>query len=308
MDPLYNALDGHVVLDGYQPDGDSFRFLPRDPSRLADLRRAPLIERSRRDGTVQIRLEGIDAPELHYNHPNASQPRASGARDALLTWLGVDPASLEYTLDGAVVASRSSAISAPRVLPVTVYTNGADSRGRPIGYLARARPGTGRNGERVHPRRCRVTASVLRATANYDLIANGNAYLLAYTSLPHGHRQVLRDAARAARAKARGVWRDDVTTRGFALCGGQRAIGPHGALIFPKLFRRCVDYLLHRHAYGFAGNFVDWLSGHGTAGSTKPDRVTVRHAANIPFCSLLSEQRDRIALATDVTDLVFVES
>lgn len=153
-----------------------------------------------------------------------------------------------------------------------------------------------------------MSAAVLRATANYALVASGHAYLLAYTSLPDVHRQVLRDAARAARSKARHVWKDDVTARGFALYGGQRSIGPHGALIFPKLFRRCVDYLAHRRNYGFGGNFVDWLSGHGTGGTTRADRVSVRHAANIPLASLVTVRSDRITLTTDVTDLVFLES
>ena len=39
------------------------------------------------NGSVQLRLEGIDAPELHYG--TTSQPRGATARDALLTWLGV---------------------------------------------------------------------------------------------------------------------------------------------------------------------------------------------------------------------------
>lgn len=93
MSAMYCVLEGEIVLEGCAPDGDSLRFLPRAPDALGALWRSSLLERSRRpDGSVQIRLEGIDAPELHYE--GAAQPRGVRARDALLAWLGIDPAQV----------------------------------------------------------------------------------------------------------------------------------------------------------------------------------------------------------------------
>ena len=40
MGPLYECLDGHIVLTCYAPDGDSIRFLPDDAAPLADLQRS----------------------------------------------------------------------------------------------------------------------------------------------------------------------------------------------------------------------------------------------------------------------------
>ena len=85
--PLYEALDGWILLPGYAPDGDSVRFFAKEPARFEALRRSRLLRRGATDGSVQLRLEGIDAPELHY--AQACQPRGESARDALLAWLGV---------------------------------------------------------------------------------------------------------------------------------------------------------------------------------------------------------------------------
>ena len=307
MVPLFVAIRGRVLLKGYAPDGDSIRFVPhaRDVARLAGLRRASLLRRSATDGSVQLRLEGIDAPELHYE--GACQPRGACARDALLAWLGVDVAGVRYAPGGAVIVSAS-----PRTVPVTVLAAGIDAHGRVIAYLlpdARARAGAR---ARHVSLRMRVTDAVLRATANYALVHQGHAYPLAYTSQPVAHRAAFRDAARRARRARLGVWSEDATARGFGLHGGLRALGPHGALVVPKLFRRCVDYLGAREREGAArGNFVDWLAAHGShgaAGAHAIDRVVLPHAANVPFATLVRERDARISLAVDPINLVFVES
>lgn len=294
MGPMYLAFEGQILLEGCAPDGDSLRFLPRDPHALRALSNAALLSRSRHgDGSVQLRLEGIDAPELHYE--GAAQPRGARARDALLDWLGVDVRALTFAFDEATV------LRAPRMAPlrVTALAREVDRHGRPIAYLL---PGTGH----TRARRCHVTEVVLRRSANAAMLAAGEAYLLAYTSLPLAHRAVLRALARGARRARHGVWADDASARGVALHGGKRALGPGGALVFPKLFRRCIDYLLRRHAERFGGSFVDWLARYGARGVPgSPERVCVPHAANIPFASLVREAHDRIVLATDLTDLIF---
>ena len=294
MGPLYQAFEGHVLLEGCAPDGDSFRFLPRTPHALAGLTNASLLLRNQRaDGSVQLRLEGIDAPELHYE--GAAQPRGARARDALLAWLGVDPSELHYAFDGATIIRAPTGARRP----VTALAREVDRHGRPVAYVLR---GTGH----ARGRRCHVTSAMLGATANAAMLASGEAYLLAYTSLPPQHRAALRALAREARRAKRSVWRDDATARGFALRAGKRALGPEGALVFPKLFRRCIDYLLRRHAERFGGSFVDWLARYGARGVPgSPERVCVPHAANIPFASLVREAHDRIVLATDLTDLIF---
>jgi len=52
------------------------------------------------------------------------------------------------------------------------------------------------------------------------------------------------------------VWALD-RTRAFALASAG-SIGVRGALIFPKLFRRCVAFLTDRFS-GFRGGIREWL-------------------------------------------------
>src|SRR4029077_947449 len=75
------CLRGELVVIGKQPDGDSIRFVPDTPALLAQLAHR---RRARRSGagSLQLRVEGIDAPETHYN--TLAQPLADPARDRLL--------------------------------------------------------------------------------------------------------------------------------------------------------------------------------------------------------------------------------
>src|SRR2546429_4007046 len=84
--PYLLAMRGNLVMVGYQPDGDSLRSIADDPGLFADLYRGYKIRLGPRDGSAQLRLEGIDAPELHYG--KAAQPDGATARDWLLTQVG----------------------------------------------------------------------------------------------------------------------------------------------------------------------------------------------------------------------------
>src|SRR5919206_4086357 len=84
--PYYTCIHGKLVIVGYEPDGDSVRFIADDTSRFDVLKRADRIRLSRRDHSVQLRFESVDAPELHYG--NDAQPLGDTARDALLRWIG----------------------------------------------------------------------------------------------------------------------------------------------------------------------------------------------------------------------------
>ena len=57
---------------GFQPDGDSIQFKPHVASRLDELEQPGNPYRLTRIGSVNLRFEGIDAPELHYQGTRAS--------------------------------------------------------------------------------------------------------------------------------------------------------------------------------------------------------------------------------------------
>lgn len=76
--PFLLALHGQLTIVGKSPDGDSIRFIPDSPDALSQLQRADRIRISSSDGSVQLRLEGIDTPETHSG-PSRSRSASTPA-------------------------------------------------------------------------------------------------------------------------------------------------------------------------------------------------------------------------------------
>jgi endonuclease YncB( thermonuclease family) len=276
---------------GKSPDGDSIRFIPDTPSLLAELYRADRVRVTRTDGSVQLRLEGIDSPETHYG--TDAQPLGANARSWLLDGLGFSNVVFNTagTVQSATLATR----------PAVVLSKGVDPNGRPIAYLFDEEPAGLADGAWVH-----VDEPMLEATMNAKSLVAGVSYLTLYTSTPSTHREWLRALAAAARDANLGVWAADETAL-FRLVD-QTSLSPiHGALILPKLFRRCTDYLKDRAA-GFRGTLPDWLVETSASG-TRPedDRVLVGGASEVPLSSLVKQLNDRISFTAGLLDIVFVE-
>ena len=282
--PSQLCLRGRLVVIGKQPDGDSIRFVPDTPALLNDLRRARRIRPSR-DGTVQLRLEGIDAPETHYQ--DQAQPLADPARDRLLKLCGFTKVRHR---DQEVIAAS------PKQRPAAVLAQMADANGRPVALLITdgALP---EDGSYVG-----VDDALLERTVNAALLADGSAYLTLYESAAPPLRAALRAVAVQARDKGLGVWAADATAA-FEL-RDQGSIGPEGELVLPKLFRRCSDYLRTR-ARG--ETLVHWLQTHGDPGRPEDDLVVIGGRTAVRLSTLVEQRRNEIAFMADLLDLVFVE-
>ena len=63
--PYYRVISGNFTIVGKEPDGDSVRFIADDPTLFKALHRSYRIKPSK-DGSVQLRFEMVDAPEVHY--------------------------------------------------------------------------------------------------------------------------------------------------------------------------------------------------------------------------------------------------
>jgi endonuclease YncB( thermonuclease family) len=287
--PYLLAMQGRLVIAGYQPDGDSVRFIADDPGLFKTLRRGYKIRRSARDGSVQLRLEAIDAPELHYGP--AAQPEGASARDWLVAEVGFrDPT---YQPGSSTVTAAT-----PDSVHAVIYTKASDPNGRPISYLQIG----GRlpaDGAWTH-----VTTEVLDRTLNARAVRAGVAYPTFYTSTPATHVAYLRELARAAREEKAGVWAVDQTAL-FQLVD-QDSIGPQGQLILPKLFRRCTDYLKDV-AGGFRGNLADWLRANSSGSRQEDDRVVLPGGVEVSLSSLLDQRNRWIAFDPDLLDIAFVE-
>lgn len=285
-DAGYLAVAGQLVVIGKQPDGDSVRFRPDDATLLGGLEHAERLHPSA-DGTVQLRFDGVDAPELHYG--SQAQPLGAEARDALLAHLGFT--GLAYQPDGSTVVAAT-----PATVPALVLSRLVELNGRPVAFVLP----DGTTGAPASGGRAQLTPDLLGATANAWLLATGAAYPLAYTSTEAAVREALRSTAAAARAAALGVWAVDATPS-FPVTD-QQALGPGGALVYPKLFRRATDYLRDRAA-GAGPGLPEWLAAH----PDQDDAVLVAGADPVPLHTLLTQQGDTVSLLPDLLDLVFLE-
>ena len=76
---------------GFEPDGDSIQFKPGDATLLDRLERIGRPHRLTSIGSTQLRFEGIDALELHFQGSHQPRPLADVARDFLTGELALNP-------------------------------------------------------------------------------------------------------------------------------------------------------------------------------------------------------------------------
>jgi endonuclease YncB( thermonuclease family) len=289
--PFYRFLHGRIILRGKQPDGDSVRFVASHPDAYQGLRYTRRVRPSREDGSVQLRLEGIDAPEVHYG-PHA-QPYGVESRAALLSMLGFTEVRYEHGEHNRVSHAE------PESVAVTVLTHAADANGRIVSYLLPHQAAVADGHE------SRVDGHLLALSYNHRMLAQGHAYFLAYTSTPPEHQVLFRKAALAARDAGLGLWPLDRTEE-WRLTA-QEDLGPDGQLIFPKLFRRSCDFLAARRG-GYAGNLADWLvTSRAGRGRDEDDMVVLDGRHETRLSELLHQRNSRVALLADPLELAFVE-
>jgi len=293
--PYQLAIRGRLVVVGKEPDGDSVRFLADTPDLYQQLARAFRIKPSTKDGSVQLRFEGVDAPELHYG--NAAQPLGAEARTRLLDRLG-----FSHVVYQSSPPTMVESADPPDGVRAAVLSSMAEANGRPVAYLLVG-------GDDALPADgvwTLVDDLLLRNTINAWLLGEGLAYYTVYTSTPASHRDTLRALAADARHRRVGVWDLDQTAD-FALTD-QDSIGPAGQLILPKLFRRCTDYL-KAVAKGFSGNLSDWIVSvsTGTGSRDENDQVLVCDRVQVHLSDLLEQRNNRIAFQADLLDITFVE-
>lgn len=288
----YLVVAGDLIVVGKQPDGDSVRFIADDRTLLPTLLHGDRLRVST-DGSVQLRFDGVDAPELHYQ--GAAQPLGAASRDALLAHVGFT--SLTYAADGETVTGSDPGLVRAVVLAAMVEVNG-----RPVAFVLTGEPAAAlvpSGGQHVT-----LSSTVLDESENVWLLATGAAYPLSYTSTDPAIREQMVAVGAQARTAGVGVWAVDSSAR-FELTD-QAAIGPDGVLIFPKLFRRATDYLRETTSDGDGGGRVslpDWLA----ANADQDDEVVVAGADPVPLHTLLTEVGTTVTLGPDLLDLVFVE-
>ncbi|WP_236792434.1 thermonuclease family protein [Amycolatopsis sp. GM8] len=282
-------IKGSYRIVGASPDGDSVRFYPDDPEAFS---KAHLRVRLNSRGGVQLRLDGIDALETHYQAQNKGgqwrQPVGPDAAASLLSHLGFR--TVERDGDGTVTAAT------PEQVPGHIMTRFADKYGRAVAFaFPGQRSGRTADGGDVH-----LDVRGMRASANYSLLEAGLVYPTFYSLLYIDLRNAMSKAAVAAREAGKGLWAQDSTVDGFKLSSRKQL--REDLVILPKLFRRLVDYLGLDETGGVS------LAGFANYLDTRDDRlVVVSTGQTTEFATLVKVRRQTIQLTVPPEDIVFAE-
>ena len=320
--PLYPLLDGTFGIKGTKPDGDTVRFTATHPEQYKKIERGYRLDKEKDASGAEvfvahqsIRFDVVDAPESHFSprtalggttHPGTSssvlQPQWREARDAMLHQLGFTNWTPKDKPDAPLTTST------PLTVPGAIIGKGVDRYNRIVGYvLAEADAISARSaGETIEGVTfVELGDAVLKSTVNYRLLADGFAYYTMYASTPYALRPLLREAAVGAQREKRGIWSADKTPL-FSVADAD-AIGTHGSLILPKLFRRCSNYIQDRDQFGFPGTLSEWMYVTGNSDTVTIWLPTLR-AYRTDFASLIAQAGDQIAFTADVLDLIFEDA
>ncbi|MFN8580823.1 MAG: hypothetical protein U0163_07605 [Gemmatimonadaceae bacterium] len=243
------------TVTGFQPDGDSLHFQPDNPKLLDQLKQVGFAYRLSLIKSTQLRFEGIDALELHYQAAggNTHQPRplADTERDRLLTHARVAPVT--FVPPANLTARPPAPNDGSRGY---ILSRSLEVHGRPVAFAFQgAAPSA--DGSHVH-----LDAALLRRSLNYDMLASGNAYPLFYETLFYDLRAVLQRAVKTARVHKRGLWAQGVDVTRTGVPAQARAVLEARGVCFPKLFRRIAEY---QGTGGKLKDFRDWLEAKDEA-------------------------------------------
>lgn len=275
----YRVIAGELVVVGKEPDGDSVRFRPDRRELFAQLEHGERVRLSG-GGTVQLRFDGVDAPELHYQ--GRAQPLGDTSRGALLAHLGFR----ELAYAGTTVTDAR-----PLTLPAVVLSRLVEVNGRPVALVPAGEPA----GRRACVWSWHRTCWRPHRTCGCSAAGRPTRW---HTPRRRPPKTVqLRNAAEQARTAGLGVWAVDATAR-FPVTD-QAALGPSGTLVLPKLFRRATDYL--RAPGGLT--LPQWLA----ARPDEDDLVPVAGQGPVALHTLLEPRGREVTLLADPLDLVSVE-
>jgi endonuclease YncB( thermonuclease family) len=284
----YNVIFGEFVIIGKQPDGDSVRFKADNSSLFSKLKFAQRLKQSK-DGTVQLRFEGIDAPELHYG--GTLQPMGRESRDKLLEWMGFRNVQFkELTVSG----------SSPERVRGAIMSAMVERNGRPVAYvLGQAEATSLKDGSSIA-----VDDTRLRLTLNALSLEQGMSYFTVYNSMPEAQIKTFQQLTTKARAAKLGVWARDKTNE-FTL-ENAGSINESGQLILPKLFRRATDYLSAKRKNKTTVSFKNWLIDSRDTASPQ-DGLLLERGSKKRLSDLIEQNGSRVRFKADTLELVFNE-
>ena len=231
-------IKGTFHILGKQPDGDSIRFKPKNKSLLKKLTTEDGKKLSRDltspvDGTVQLRIESIDALETHYQGKHQPMGLAKNATMHILGLMGFKNVQLGPS-EKVVVAVDNDGIEG------YIFTRYIDNPryGRPVAFVFPGKTNLADGKDNVF-----LSAAILKNSINYKMMQSGFVYPVYYNTLFFDLRNEFTKALKIARAKKTNLWHPttgDKTNKGFKAL--KIVDLEDNEVVFPKLFRRLADF------------------------------------------------------------------
>jgi hypothetical protein len=273
----FTVIRGTYHILGYDPDGDSVRFQATDKANWNKL--AGRVDVNAREH-AQLRLEGIDTLETHFQGKHQPLDLAVKALDFLLHELKITGAQFDPLMLNVTNANDGT--------PGYIISREAEHNGRPVAFAFSGDPPKP-DGSSVF-----FTTPWLRDSLNYQSVLEGLAYPTYYTGLFPDLRSELTNAATLARTANREIWSRDVTMSGFTVPNLQAITDTH--VILPKLFRRLVEYL---RGGGSVAGFKEFME-------KKAEPITILPAAHFThFDTVIDVEGTTVKMTERPENLVF---
>jgi len=218
---------------GSKPDGDSFWFRPKDSGKLVQIGGRKV--KFNGGGCAQLRFEGIDALELHFQGSHQKEPECTDARDQLLELAGFKSVTYAPSKDIETTVREAN----PHPIEGYILSRNVDPYGRPVAFvfLGEAPSPDGSEDNWLSP-------VWMSESLNSKLMAGGYAYPAYYTGFPTGLRRKMTNLATDARRQRLGVWGVDSSLSGVAV---KDPGDLEGYAIWPKLYRRLIAFFIDNH-------------------------------------------------------------
>jgi hypothetical protein len=226
----FTVIQGTFHVVGRSPDADSVGFRANDVDDWKKLAGPP--PKLNGNQVTQLRFEAIDALETHYTppgqHQSFHQPTALAhqATDQMLLALGIT--NVVWDQDHRLVLQANDGV------PGYILSRAVEKNRRPVAFVFSGNdPGADGRSEFLD-------GDVLKTCVNFKLAQAGLVYPTYYRNLFFELRAEFTKAVQAARNSKLGVWAIDSShSSATATIAALQDSQP----IFPKLFRRLMEYM-----------------------------------------------------------------
>lgn len=342
----YFIIKGHFHVVGYSPDGDSLMFEANNPkhweklqSQYQDLFNQKL---EQGNGSVQLRLQGVDALETHYSPSSVPTPKGMSGK----SWSGAvkpKPAGLKQPAHYADAATTKllSLLGAENVqwksrwghswidqidvkegrkmvtytdknkdkLPGYVIVNDIERKGRPISWVFGGKTSYS-DGKRLTTGQ---VARKIKQTINYRLLANGLVYPYFFMTLSSKLRTRLIYGVKNAERQKMNIWSVDKTQKGVKINAFSELVNE--TLVYPYLFRRMAKHQFLRQTEGYweaVANKKDYIADAEAVfldtffRDTNPYVFLIEERDFVRLDSIVQISGNKIKLTTSPRNIVFL--